>query len=497
MRTYGLFMEGEMVEAGSRSSIPVIDPNTSEQIGTIAVARPDDVDRAVGSAVGASEQWASLSGDDRAELLIELADAIKAHGSAITEMEVHDAGQCRAGAITRVAASWLRRYAELGRKVPQHESIAPAIPGMTVNYVDRRPFGACALIVPYNAPLLMSIIKIGPALASGNTCVVKPSELASTPVMELARIIADHTSLPPGVVNIVTGDGDVGQQLVADPRIAMISFTGSTGVGQQIMQSAAVGARKVLLELGGKSAHIVLDDVDIEDAARSAVFAAFLHQGQACIAGTRLLIPKKLEHDLVEAIRREVMLLTIGASWAQETQVGPMINRAQRDKAVGFVERAVAGGAKLACGGTIPELTDGLGGGAFLVPAVVTNVHPMSELAQDEVFGPVLAVSTYDSDDDAVRIANLTRFGLAGGVTGRDLDRCRAVADRLNTGTIWINSWHHMHPEAPFGGFGLSGVGRELGTYGMDEYQQLRHVHVHTDADRPNPLREEYFSARR
>ncbi len=494
MGDYGLQVDGLEVPATSRDRREVHDPSTGTVWATVAEADSGDVSDAVAAAQAVADAWAATPASERAERLRELAAALREHGEGVVRAEVHDAGQCRAKSLARVAASWLDRFATWGEEATQEEEITPAIAGVTTNLVVRRPYGVCAQIIPFNAPLLMAVMKLGPALAAGNTVVLKPSELAPTPALELGRLIRAHTDIPPGVVNIVTGGAEVGATLVEDPRVAMIAFTGSTQVGEQIMSAAAKGARKVLLELGGKSAHIVLDDVKGREAARSAAFAAFLHQGQACIAGTRLLVPRQRHDEIVAELAEVVAGLAVGPAWDPAVQVGPMISRGQRDRALDYVADAVASGAELVAGGNVPDLPDELSGGAYVVPAVLAGVDPSSRVACEEVFGPVLAVSPYDDLDHAVQLANGTDMGLAAGVTGNDVEACVAVAKRLVAGTTWVNSWHHVHPEAPFGGFRASGVGREMGRYAIDEYSQLAHLHVHHDSAVPNPLMTDYFA---
>jgi aldehyde dehydrogenase (NAD+) len=346
-------------------------------------------------------------------------------------------------------------------------------PGFSQNFIVREPVGVVAAIIPWNFPLKMAIWKIGPALAAGNTVVLKPSELTPVTAMELARIIHE-IGFPPGVVNIIPGFGeDVGEELVKNPLVDKVAFTGSTAVGKRVMALAASTLKKCTLECGGKSANIVLDDADIDLAVDGALYAIFYHQGQCCEAGTRLFLPAKLHDEFVGKMVEKTKKMVVGDPKDPKTDLGPLISEKQRQRVMNYVRIGLEQGAQLAIGGKIPDMQ-----GFFIEPTIFTGVKNSMTIAQEEIFGPVLCVIKYNTIEEAVAMANDSMYGLAGGVWSRDRDKAMHVARQLRAGTVWINEWHLISEKAPFGGYKQSGVGREFGLDGLKEYTEAKHLHI-------------------
>jgi acyl-CoA reductase-like NAD-dependent aldehyde dehydrogenase len=349
-------------------------------------------------------------------------------------------------------------------------------PTHSYNFVLREPIGVCAGIVPWNFPLVMAVWKLAPALAMGNTCVLKPASNTPLTALMLAEAL-DRTDLPKGVVNVITGGGaTVGEELASHPDVDKVAFTGSTVVGRRIMQLASSTIKKTTLELGGKSPNIVFEDADMDQAVDGALWATFFHQGQVCESGTRLLLPESIHDEFVERLVERARQIKLGDPLDHESDMGPLVSAAQRETVEGYVRIGKEEGATLALGGKRP------GGGQFergfwFEPTIFTDVENSMTIAQEEIFGPVLSVLKFKDDDDAIRIANDSIYGLASGVWSQDPDRCLETAKRLRAGTVWINDFHLINCIAPFGGYKQSGVGRELSGYGLNEYTEVKHVH--------------------
>jgi aldehyde dehydrogenase (NAD+) len=341
----------------------------------------------------------------------------------------------------------------------------------------REPIGVVAAIIPWNFPLKMAIWKLGPALAAGNTVVLKPSQETSVTAMELAKLIHD-IDFPRGVINIITGFGsDAGAELTTNPMVDKIAFTGSTVVGQQIMRAAAGSLKKVTLECGGKSANIVLEDADMGMAIDGALYAIFYHQGQCCEAGTRLFLPEATADEFVLRMVEKTRRMKLGDPMQMTTDMGPLVSKKQQEIVLDYVAKGKREGAKLATGGGIPDSPESKNG-FFIEPTIFDHVNNKSSIAQEEIFGPVLSVIRYKTVDEAIRMANDSIYGLGGGVWSKDPEKAMHVARQLRAGTVWINEWHLLNERAPFGGYKQSGIGREFGIDGLKEYTESKHVHV-------------------
>ena len=483
MRQYGLFIDAEFTASASGETFDTHDPSTGEAVARVARAGLEDVDRALSAARRAADAgpWPAMRPEERTRVMLEVFERLQASVPDMSDLEMRDAGQTiRAASLFLVPYSneYWRYLAEAASRVSYIEQVPRFdFPVPAWEWVQREPFGVCAQIIPWNVPYMMAIWKIAPAIATGNTVVLKPA--AETPVtaMELARVIAD-SNIPPGVVNILPGPGvPVGEALVSDPRVDKIAFTGSTEVGRRIMQLASANITYATLELGGKSPNILLDDADLDVSVPGAMWAMYLHQGQICQAGSRLLVPTGLYDEVVARLVEAAEGMTVGSAHDFESDLGPLLNQRQFDTVARYVEMGQREGAKLLTGGE--RITgDGLDRGFFFRPTIFGDVEPGMKIAQEEIFGPVLSIVRYESVDEAVRIANDSIYGLAAGVWSRDIPRALEVVRRLKAGTVWVNDFHLISPAAPFGGYKQSGVGREHGEWGLKGYLEVKSVRV-------------------
>jgi aldehyde dehydrogenase (NAD+) len=488
MSDYQLFINGQYCEAVSGETFATLDPSTGESLGTVAKAAPEDAARAVDAARAAFDdgRWSFKRGSERAAILSAVAKGIKDRMPELADLESRDSGATLAkakGADVGGAMFWFKTMGEFATRLDEPEPLPQTIaPGPSYNFLKRDPVGVCTAIIPWNFPLQMAAWKISMALAAGNTIVLKPAPETPCTAARLGEILAE-AGVPDGVVNIIQGPGPgTGEELISNPKVDKVSFTGSTEVGKQIMRMAAGTVKKTTLELGGKSAQIVLDDADMELAVDGALYAIFFHAGQVCTAGSRLLVSEARHDEFVERLVERAAAITVGPATADGVTMGPLVSQKQLDTVLGYIETGVKEGATVATGGE--RLTgDGLDRGFFVAPTIFTDVTPDMAIAQEEIFGPVLAVLPYTDPDDAVRIANGTRYGLAAGVWGSPAKAIK-IADRLQAGTVWVNDWHLLNPKYPFGGYKQSGIGREHGMLGLLEYTEAKHVHVAIDANR-------------
>lgn len=480
---YNLYINGQWRTPLGEQYRPAIDPSTGERLALIAQADIEDTQLAIKAARTAFDDgyWAGLAPGERSRLLHALVDAIEARQDEIAEAEMRNGGCTWRKAYLMdipVGLIHFRHFAKLADYEPLEPVPQITFPAMSYNYVKREPIGVCGQIIPWNFPFLMAIWKIAPALAAGNTVVLKPASYTPLSALVLADIIHDTGLLPPGVFNLVTGPGQVvGPELCVNPLVDKIAFTGSTEVGREIMQQAASTIKKVTLELGGKSPNIILDDADLDVAVDGSLWATFMHNGQACESGTRLFVPSSIYDEFMERLIARAGRLNVGLSSDGATDLGPLISAGQLKAVEEYIELGLEEGATPALLGKRPDAEE-LQNGFFLSPTIFTDVDNNMRIAQEEIFGPVLCVIKYDNLDDAIRMANDTIYGLAAGVWSSDIERAVDVAHRIKAGTIWINDYHLINAEAPFGGYKQSGIGRELGEWGLKEYLEVKHIHV-------------------
>ncbi len=478
-----LLIDGELTGAANGATYDTIDPGTGRVIGDVPRAGRADAEAAIDAALRAFERgtWSGLAPEARARIVMDLADRIQAAAPKLALMEAMDSGGLvrRTASDVFQAARFIRTLAQYTvNGFPWTEDLPTGggfIPSR--NYVRREPFGVCAGIVPFNFPFLMAVWKIIPAILMGNTVVLKPASVTPLSACLLGEIVRE-SEVPKGVVNILAGPGsEVGEVLCTDPRVMKIAFTGSTEVGRHVMKLGSASVKKVTLELGGKSPNIVLDDADLDLAVDGALFACFLHSGQVCESGTRLLLPERLHDEFVERLVKRAAGIPVGYQLDARTKMGPVVSDKQRATIDEYVRIGRSDGAEVVAGGAPAEVA-GFDEGYYYQPTIFANVRNDMRIAREEIFGPVLSVIRYHDVDEAIAIANDSDYGLGGGVWSRNLARAESVAARIQTGTVWINDFHAFSDMAPFGGFKQSGVGRELGHEGLAEYTQLKHVHV-------------------
>jgi aldehyde dehydrogenase (NAD+) len=487
MADYQHYINGEFVDSASGETFATYNPGTGEKIADVAKGGQEDAVRAIQAARTAFDDgpWAKLSGAERGAKVRRIAELITENAAELAELEARDGGTTvRKATLADVpgAAGTFDFYAKLAETAPDKIDLPGSPFPKSSNYVRYEPFGVCTGIVPWNFPLLILSWKLAPAIAAGNTMVIKPASLTSLTALRLAQLIAE-ADLPPGVVNIVAGPGGtVGEELAGSPLVDKVAFTGSTDVGRRIMALAAGNIKGVTLELGGKSANIVLEDADLDQAAAAVLWGTFMHNGQACESGTRALVQRSIYDEFVGMLVERAGKITQGDQLDMATDLGPLIDHGQVETAEHYVELGRKEVGEPLCGGSRPSgLAEGLDQASFFQPTIFANVPNSAAIAQEEIFGPVLAVIPFDSDDEAVAIANDSIYGLGGGVQSGNLERAEAVAARMRTGTVWINDFHMLNPGRPFGGYKQSGIGRELGTNGFDAYRQVKHVHVNPE----------------
>jgi aldehyde dehydrogenase (NAD+) len=488
MSDFQLFIAGEFCEAASGETFETLDPSTGESIGTVAKAGPDDARRAIAAAREAFDdrRWAGKRGTDRARVLCNVAKLIKERTPELAELESRDSGATinkAKGADVGGAGFWFRTMAEFAPRLDEPETLPQTVaPGPSYNYLRHEPVGVAAAIIPWNFPIQMASWKISMALAAGCSIVLKPAPETPCSAVKLAEILKE-AGVPDGVVSIIPGPGPgTGEEMVASPLVDKVSFTGSTEVGRQIMQIAANTVKNVTLELGGKSAQVVLDDADFELAVDGVLYGAFFHAGQVCTAGSRVLVPEARYDEFMARLGQRIQAIRVGPAAEKSSTMGPVVSQKQLDTIMGYIEIGQKEGATVFAGGD-RLLDDGLDKGFFIAPTVFTDVTPDMTIAREEIFGPVLSVLRYGDEDEAVTIANSTHYGLAAGVWGSP-SRAMRVGHLLQAGTVWLNEYHLLNPKYPFGGYKQSGVGREHGMLGLLEYCETKHVHVGIDHSR-------------
>ncbi len=484
---YDHFIDGAAVAPSSGAYLPTDDPYSGQVWAHIARGSAADADAAVRSAQAAFEAgaWPALTPSERGRLLWRLADLVTEHAPRLAEIEQRDNGKLSAEVVAQVRymADYFRYYAGLADKV--QSAVIPTDKKGVFAYTRYEAKGVVAIITPWNSPLTLTSWKLAPALAAGCTAVIKPSEFTSASMLELAQLFM-QAGFPKGVVNVVTGLGpEVGEALVTHPAVAHIGFTGGSVAGRKIYELAARHFKTVTLELGGKSPNIVFDDADLDQAVKGAVSGIFAATGQSCQAGSRLLLQRGIHDQFVAKLIDFMRDVKLGDPKLPDTQIGPVATRPQFEKVMAYIDIAKAEGATCVLGGrSRPDL----GAGQFVEPTIFTNVRNEMRIAQEEVFGPVLAVIPFDDEQDAIRIGNDVAFGLAAAVWTRDLRRAMLLTDKLKAGTVWVNNYRATSFTSPFGGYKDSGIGRESGSEAIMEYLHTKCVWVSSDLDVPNPF---------
>jgi aldehyde dehydrogenase (NAD+)/phenylacetaldehyde dehydrogenase len=475
-----IVVDGQRSEAAVAATIDNFDPGTGQVIGAIARGQAVDIDRAVTSAQRAFEAgWRDLKPAARARCLFGIAELIDANSEELAVLETLDNGKpitesqyvdlALAAEVFRYYGGWTTKFA--GEILP----VSPTV-GTALAYTRREPLGVVGAIVPWNFPLLLLSWKLAPALATGNTVVVKPSELTSLSTVRLAELVLE-AGVPPGVVNVVTGLGaEAGQALAEHPGVAKVSFTGSTATGRKILAASVSSLKQVTLELGGKSPNIVFADADLDAAVQGAFLGIFMNQGQVCCAGSRAFVDARIYDAFVDKLATAANGIRLGHGLAEGTDMGPLVSSVQQERVLDYVTSGTAEGATLVCGGNAPE-SDGY----FVQPTIFSDVTDEMTIAREEIFGPVLAVLPFEDETDVVTRANASRYGLAAGVWTQDLRRAHTVAAALEAGTVWINAYNMIDPTAPFGGYKESGFGRDLGADAMRAYTHTKSVWVGLD----------------
>jgi len=472
---YQMRIGGEWREAVSGARFESVNPFTGEPWASVPDGDARDADAAVRAAEAAQTgAWGAATGFERARLMHRLADIVERDAAELAELETRDNGKLlreMRGQMDYLPA-WLRYFAGIADKL-QGDVIPSDRPNYLI-YTRHEPVGVVAAIVPWNSPLMLLMWKLAPLLAAGCTVVVKPSEHTPVSALEFARRV-DEAGFPPGVFNVVTGvTPEVSRALVAHPGVRKVAFTGSPGVGKAVAQAAAGHFARVSLELGGKSAQLVFPDADLDAASNGLIAGIFAATGQTCVAGSRLLVHHRVQDALLERLAARTREIVLGDPMAADTEMGPLANAAQFATVSGFVERARADGARVVAGGR----PDPGHGGLFYQPTILTDVRPEMEVAREEIFGPVLSVLTFAEEDEAVRLANATDFGLGAGVWTNDVRRAHRVAHALRAGNVWVNSYRVVAPNVPFGGTGASGWGRESGLESVREYTETKAIWI-------------------
>lgn len=476
IQQFELFLEGKVLPPSSGKYFDAINPSNGEIFARVADADLQDFEVAIAAARIAFDhgRWPAMSMAERGTFLVKIGEMVRTHAKELADLECLSVGKTIKHATFIDVPTCAETFEYFGNisGIAMMEQVNVPAPMLCVT--EREPVGVIASIIPWNYPLIMAAWKIAPALIAGNTLVLKPSPAAAPSIMALAKIAA-QAGLPKGVLNIVSSnDPEAGKILVTHPQVDMISFTGGTATGESVMAAAAKGVKKLTLELGGKSPNIVFADCDMDAAIGGTLSSVFMNQGQMCTAGARLLVERSIYEEFAAKLVERTKALKIGPADSFETEFGPLVNQSHRDHVLKWIKKGVAEGAKIACGGNIPS---GLNPkGAYLEPTVLTHVRNTMSVAQEEIFGPVVCIIPFVSLEEAVQLANETKYGLAAMVWSKDTAKANAVAKRLRCGTVWINTYGAFFNEVPFGGYKQSGFGRELGKEGLWEYTQLKHI---------------------
>ena len=476
-----LFIDGKFVDAKSGETLTSVNPHDNTAIAEVSMAGRADVDAAVAAANAAFPAWSHASASDRGRILMRLADLIEESAEELARLESLDTGHplrdSRALDVPRTALCF--RY--FGGMADKLEGATIPVDAGFLNYTSREAIGVVGQVVPWNFPLMFTSWKLGPALAAGNCVVMKPAEITPLSSLRIAELMTE-AGIPKGVVNVLPGLGSVAGQYIAEhPDIAKISFTGSTATGRRIVQASAGNLKKVQLELGGKGANIVFEDANLLAAINGSAWAIFHNQGQACIAGSRLMLHERIADEFLERFTALAKSIRLGNPLDPATEMGPVTSMLHRDRVLGYVAIAREQGGSVLSGGKAPSDAS-LAAGFYIEPTIVRARSFKDRIAQEEVFGPFVTVLTFSSDEEALQIANSTEYGLGAGLWTRDLARAHLFARELKSGMVWLNCYKRVHPASPFGGNGQSGYGREMGFEVMREYTQVKSVWVNVDA---------------
>lgn len=478
-----LFIAGKFVPAEDGATLASVNPHDNSTLADVAMAGKADIDKAVAAAKAAFPKWSRMAAMDRGRLILKLADRIEEKAEELALLESLDTGHplrdTRGLDVPRTAVTF-RYFGGMADKL--EGSVIPVEAGF-LNYMLREPLGVVGQVVPWNFPLMFTSWKMAPALAAGNCVVMKPAELTPLSSLKIAQLMAE-VGFPEGVVNIVPGLGQVAGQYIAEhPEIAKVAFTGSTDTGRRIVQASAGNLKKVQLELGGKGANIVFEDAFIPAAVGGSAFAIFHNQGQACIAGSRLVLHEKIADEFLEKFIGLAKSIKVGNPVEPGTEMGPLTSTGHRDRVLSYVAVAQEQGGQVLLGGKAPERAE-LSKGCYIEPTIV-RAKPTDRVSQEEVFGPFVTVTTFRNDEEALAIANGTEYGLGGGLWTTNLQRAHKFAREMRSGMVWINCYKRVNPASPFGGTGSSGYGREMGFEVMREYTQAKSVWVNVDAQIP------------
>jgi acyl-CoA reductase-like NAD-dependent aldehyde dehydrogenase len=470
---------GESVDAADGQTFEIVNPADGQVIATAPLGGREDVDRAVAAAQRAFEDpkgWSGWAAGKRGRTLAKFAEAIKKHSEELAQLESRNTGKPITSARGEVIGASLvfDYYAGAANKI-YGQTIPVSKPGIDITL--REPIGVVGLIVPWNFPLLMASWKLGPALAAGNTCILKPASLSPMTALRIGEL-ALEAGFPPGVINVVTGPGgSAGAAIAAHPGVGKVAFTGETTTGQEIMRLASNNVKKVSLELGGKSPNVVFADADLERFAAESPYSVFDNCGQDCCARSRILVERSVHDKVVELFAEATRRVKVGDPADDATEVGTLVSFKQRERVEGYIEIGLGEGANLVVGGVEPD-DPALQGGAYLMPAVFDGVGPEMRIAKEEIFGPVVAIIPFESEAEAIRLANATPYGLSGSVWSRDIGKALRTAKGIQSGVLSINTNSSVHTEAPFGGYKMSGIGRELGMAAIDLYTEVKNVFI-------------------
>lgn len=478
--TWLAFIEGEWKAATSGETTTLTDPSTGELIGTVPKMGKEETLRAIDSGREAFDKgpWSGMKGRERAKILKRASELLSERSEKLALLETRNAGKpIRQSTYFDIAlaAEHLSFFAELAAHHTAKKLAQPDLEG-SHGIILKEPMGLCVGICPWNLPLLMAVWKAGPALAAGNTIILKPASLTPLTALELAKAL-DEAGLPKKTLQVLTGPGgEIGALLASHPKVDKVSFTGSTEIGKDIMSMAAPTIKRTTLELGGKSANVILPDADLEKAVDGSLFGIFLNSGQLCESGSRLLVPQSRHDEIVKLLVDRARTIRLGLTQSFDTDMGPLVSQGQLERVEGYIRSGREQGAQLVTGGDRPQ-SEVLQKGNYLNPTIFTGVTPDMKIAQEEIFGPALAIIPYKNVDEAVEIANNTVFGLAGAVWSSSPRKAVAVAKRLRAGTIWINDYHMLSCYAPRGGYKQSGIGRELGAQALEEFSETKHLY--------------------